>query len=137
MDGLDMGAIVGDQAGERHEALSRRLDQRQCEPRFAGPGRALDQHRARADQNGGGVDRGPAITRSSLGRQPHREAGAEHLGLGVAGRDRGAVLGPQPAAVGVDDLLGDRQAEPGVLAEALLRAVGCRSARRSCRRPRD
>src|SRR6476659_1723814 len=59
-------------------------------------------------------------------RQPHREACAQY-GRFAAPRSRrhgGAVLGPQPAAVGLDDLLGNRKAETRVLAETVLRPVG-------------
>ena len=35
-----------------------------------------------------------------------------------------AILHPDGAAMGVDDLFGDRQAETGVLAETLLRPIG-------------
>src|SRR5581483_8199892 len=34
------------------------------------------------------------------------------------------VFGPDPPAMGVDDLLGNRQAEAGVLAESLVRPIG-------------
>ena len=58
-------------------------------------------------------------------RQAHHEARAENLRrLACRGRDAGAVLGPDASAVRLDDLLGDRQAEPGVLPEALVRPVG-------------
>ena len=39
-------------------------------------------------------------------------------------RDARAVLGPDAAAMRLDDLPGDRQAEAGILAEALVRPVG-------------
>jgi len=39
-----------------------------------------------------------------------------------------AIFDPQPPIMGFDDLLGDREAKPGILAEALVRAGRCRSA---------
>ena len=39
-------------------------------------------------------------------------------------RRRGAVFGPQPAAMGLDDLKRDRQPEAGILPEALMRPIG-------------
>src|SRR5262249_53059821 len=56
-------------------------------------------------------------------RQAHDEARAEHLWR-VAARRINAVLGPQATAMRLDDLQRDRQAQAGVLAEALVRAVG-------------
>src|SRR5215813_15565196 len=64
-----------------------------------------------------------SATASSRRRQPHREARAQHLArLGALGGR--AVLRPQPAVMRFDDLLGDRQAEAGILAEILMRAIG-------------
>src|SRR6202012_4631655 len=57
-------------------------------------------------------------------RQPHHEAGAEHARLLAGGGDAVAVLDPDAAAMGFDDLLGNRQAETGILPEALMRTVG-------------
>jgi hypothetical protein len=53
---LEGKAIVADEAAERRD--SRTFQERERKPRFAGAGRAADQHRARADQNGGSVDGG-------------------------------------------------------------------------------
>src|SRR5215216_4499437 len=59
------------------------------------------------------------------GRQPQREARAQNpRRFVVRGRHRCAVLGPELAAMGIDDLLGNRKPKAGVLAEALLRPVG-------------
>ena len=62
-------------------------------------------------------------------RQPDDEAGAAALALGrpgALGASRGdeTVLRPQPPAMGDHDLPRDVEAEPGILAEALLRPVG-------------
>ena len=54
----------------------------------------------------------------------HGEARPQHCGLAVFIRRRGAVARRQPPAMGFDDLLGDGEAEPGILAEILLRPVG-------------
>ena len=49
-------------------------------------------------------------------------AGLGGLALGV---DRaGAVFRPDAAAMGLDDLLGDREPEPGILVKTLMRPVG-------------
>ena len=61
----------------------------------------------------------------SVDRQAHDETRAKDLGSLVSiGGLGNAIFRPQPAAVGLDDLLGDRQAKPGILAEALMRPVG-------------
>src|SRR5437868_968887 len=57
-------------------------------------------------------------------RQPHREAGAEHLGRPAAGRLRHPVLDPNATGMRLDDLPGDRESEPGILAKTLVRPVG-------------
>src|SRR5262249_31553475 len=54
----------------------------------------------------------------------HGEARAKYAGLLRAAGDRNPVLNPDRAAVGFDDLLGDRQAQAGILPEALLGPVG-------------
>src|SRR5690606_23654558 len=62
--------------------------------------------------------------------QAHDEAGAEDAWFVLAGirillrAGAGAVLRPDAPAMGFDDLLGNRQAETGILAEALMRSVG-------------
>ena len=65
--------------------------------------------------------RGPASTGSD--RQTHHEARAQRLGGGIC-FGRPDVLGPDHAAVCLDDLLGDGEAEAGVVAEIALRARG-------------
>src|SRR6202022_1159665 len=57
-------------------------------------------------------------------RQAHDEARAEHLRAVEPIRDADAVLGTDTSAMRFDDLARDRQAEAGVLAEALMRTVG-------------
>src|SRR5262249_9207195 len=57
-------------------------------------------------------------------RQSHHEAGAEHAPLSVAGCDAGAILDADLAAMGFDDLLGNRQAKPGILTKSVFRPVG-------------
>src|SRR4030095_5266435 len=96
--------------------------------------RGLDAPRVRrleASSRGGGCPRmrpeaaapppGPIRPRPhSLGRQSQGEAGAEHRRLAVGIGRAHAVLEPDPAAMGLDDLLGDREAEPGILAAVLM-----------------
>ena len=116
-------------------ALAARLQQRQRQRDLPRAGRAADQHRARAPTSTAEAWMVGSIAlkhRRSHRRQADDEAGAEHRGSSpscVAARR--AVLGPDAAAMRFDDLLGDRKAEPGILAEALLAAGRCRSARRS------
>src|SRR3712207_2081615 len=57
-------------------------------------------------------------------RQADDEAGAQPGRLPVLVRRPGPVLGPDGAAMGLDDLARDRQAEARILAEALVRPVG-------------
>src|SRR5450432_1939629 len=57
-------------------------------------------------------------------RQPHHEAGARNRRLAVIPDGACAVFGPDAAAMGFDDLLGDRESKTGILAEALVRPVG-------------
>ena len=57
-------------------------------------------------------------------RNADEEARAEHRLLAVRARLAIAVLGPDAAAVRIDDLLRDRQAEARVGAEAAFRPVG-------------
>ena len=76
----------------------------------------------------------PALPcRSGAARKADDEAGAEARRLAVLVGRAEPVLGPDRAPVGLDDLARDRQAEARILAEALLRAGRCRSARRSGR----
>ena len=116
------GAPAGVRARPRHARGRRRRgartaarllappQQRQREPRLAGSRRAADQHGARADQHGRGVDGRAA---PSHRRQPHHEARAEHFRRArpAAVGDARAVLGPDAPAMRLDDLLGDREAE--------------------------
>src|SRR5690349_16798476 len=60
----------------------------------------------------------------SCGGQPDHETRAGDFGIAFGVGRTGTVLGADAAAMRFDDLLGDRQAESGVLAEALMRAVG-------------
>src|SRR5690349_10004166 len=62
--------------------------------------------------------------RHSLCRQPDHEARAGNRRLAVLVDAACAVLGPDAAAMRLDDLLGDRQTQSGVLAEALMRTIG-------------
>ena len=62
--------------------------------------------------------------KASHRRQAHDEAGAEHARLAVRSRRAGAVLDPDRAAMRIDDLLGDRQPQSGILTEALVRSIG-------------
>src|SRR6516165_6094383 len=48
---------------------------------------------------------------ASQRRQAHDEACAQHFGLAIRPERAGAVLDPDRAAMGIDDLFGDRQAE--------------------------
>src|SRR4051794_35247364 len=59
--------------------------------------------------------------------QPHHEARAGHRQLAVGANGAGAILAPDAAAMGFDDLFGDRQAEAGILAKSLMRAVGVKA----------
>src|SRR5215472_18587084 len=43
----------------------------------------------------------------------------------LAGAD--AVLGPDSSAMGLDDLFGDRQSQPGILTESLMRPIGVKA----------
>src|SRR3954470_20853168 len=89
--------------------------------------------RSRTDRGSGPRGHPPARRRrgrwpaSSWRGQPHHEARAGHGGLAVGADGAGAILGPDAAAVGFDDLLRDRQAEAGVLAKTLMRAVGVKA----------
>src|SRR3954451_17247225 len=59
--------------------------------------------------------------------QPHHEARAGHAGLAVGVDGTGAILGPDAAAMGFDDLFRNRQAQSGVLTKTLMRAVGVKA----------
>jgi hypothetical protein len=79
------------------------------------------------------VDRRRGVHQYLHRRQPNHKAGTENAFLGsrivtlavAAGLPwRHPVLCQQPAIVGFDDLLGDRQAKTRVLAEILVGPVG-------------
>src|SRR5579862_7794806 len=57
-------------------------------------------------------------------RQAHDKARTENFRRAVRPDRAGAVLDPDRAAMGFDDLLRDRQAKPGILTEPLVRAIG-------------
>src|SRR3954465_13355122 len=57
-------------------------------------------------------------------RQAHHETRAEHLRTVRTVGNANAVLGPDASAMRLDDLTRNRKAKTGVLAEALMRAVG-------------
>jgi hypothetical protein len=56
MPGFENDAVVPDQPRERQKACGGCIEQRQDEPRFSAARRPADQHRLRADKNGGGMD---------------------------------------------------------------------------------
>src|SRR5207344_1735571 len=60
-------------------------------------------------------------------RQSHHKAGAQHTWFSVAGGNAGAILGAGRAAMGLDDLLGNRQTKPGVLTESMFWSVGVKT----------
>ena len=62
----------------------------------------------------------------SSDRQAHDEARAQRFG-GDVGIGRADVLGPDHAAMRLDDLLGDRQAEAGIVAELLFGPLASRT----------
>src|ERR1700722_4450860 len=62
--------------------------------------------------------------RSYQGGEGDHKAGAGHCRFTVFAVRADAVLSPDLAAMGLDNLLGDRQAQPRILAKALMRPVG-------------
>ena len=56
MTGLELDAIVSDQACEMQEPAAASIDQCVCKPRLSGSGVAANEHRASASQNRGGVN---------------------------------------------------------------------------------
>src|ERR1700722_8508845 len=52
------------------------------------------------------------------------KAGAAHRCFAAFASRADAILSPDLAAMGLDDLLGDRQAQARILAKALMRPVG-------------
>src|ERR1700756_5078854 len=57
-------------------------------------------------------------------RQPDHKARAGDGGLAIRALPADTVLGPDTPAMRLDDLLGDREPEAGVLAKTLMRPVG-------------
>src|ERR1700761_7510696 len=57
-------------------------------------------------------------------REPDHKAGTGHGRLAAGTGWANAIFGPDPSAMGVHDLLRDRQAKSGILPEALMRPVG-------------
>ena len=77
-----------------------------------------------ADQHGGGVD-GRGVGRHHIAGRRTTKRAPSTRGARRRRRRRAVRFSTQMrAAMGFDDLLGDRQAETGILAEALMRAVG-------------
>ena len=68
--GLDMHAVIADQARERQRAGCAGANEREGEDRFARTCRSTDQHRARADEDRGRVDRGHDAGRRTTKRAP-------------------------------------------------------------------
>ena len=122
--GLQMDAVVADQhwpraAGPARPARIRSNASRDL-PAPDGPristARCADQHRGGVDARAAGVGHG-------AGSLTTKRAPAT-VGFAVGVGRTGAVLRPDPPAMGLDDLLGDRQPEPGILPKALMRPVG-------------
>src|ERR1700755_3605328 len=59
--------------------------------------------------------------------QADHEARARLGGLALGGDRAGAVFRPDAAAMGLDDLLRDREPEPGILSKTLMRPVGVKT----------
>ena len=72
---------------------------------------------------------GSTLTRNDRHHLPYmaKKANAETKVLVMHADGTGAILGPDAAAMGFDDLLRNRQAEAGILAKALVRAVGVKA----------
>ena len=68
--GLDMNAVIADEACERQGAGFARPDQRKRETGFAGAGRAADQYGARANQDSRGVQGHHSAGRRTTKRAP-------------------------------------------------------------------
>src|SRR6202043_1844803 len=64
------------------------------------------------------------LWRSSWRGQPDHEARANNRRLAIGAGRAGAILGPDAPAMRFDDLLRDRQPQPGILPETLMRPVG-------------
>ena len=135
--GLDMGAVVGDKPRERAAGPARRRAAAPARaatcPNLRGPGSARRARPPAPPKRGSkAIDHAAPDPRFTRGARHHsvgsrtvkRAPSTRRLAAPRSRRHGGAVLGPQPAAVGLDDLLGDRQAKTRVLAEALVRPVG-------------
>ena len=136
---FELSAVVRDQPREAasapcaapRSARSRDLPSprpRICRLRRPAP-RIEDRHACGADSAPPRRDRGRAIGRDQL--RTHHVAGRRTMkrapstrGSSPCGSRRSAVLDPDAAAMRLDDLLGDRKPEAGILPEALVRAVG-------------
>ena len=110
-------------ARAKQSARPRMLDQRQRQRVLPEPGRSADQHAAIADARP--PWRGCSIWRMAApARRPaaSRRSARRLISPGLVAED---VLGRQRAAMRLDDLPADRQAEAGILAERLAgRPVG-------------
>ena len=117
--------VVADQFRRRELAGAAGDDQLEGEARLAGAGGAADQHRAVADQHGGGVNAADAADRvvmaPAAGRRSARRARSARRS---ASRRAGRGSPPRSGRHGPRRSAGDRQAEAGILAEALMRPVG-------------
>src|SRR5688572_16701393 len=70
-------------------------------------------------------------------RQPYGKTCTENRRRPILrGGDARAVLGPNASTVGFDDLLRDRQSQPGVLSKALVWPVGIKALEYSFKRIR-
>ena len=67
-------------------------------------------------------------------RQPDHKAGASNGRLAVGVGGPGAIFRPDAAAMGFDDLFRDRQPQPGILSETLVRPVGVKALEDSLQR---
>ena len=87
--------------------------------------RPADQHGAIARQHGGGVHAGaPPSIMGSNRRQPTTKRAPSTPAPAPSAPTPWRFSDPDAAVMRLDDLLGDRQAEARVLAEALMRPVG-------------
>src|SRR5208282_6481273 len=57
-------------------------------------------------------------------RQAHDKARPKHRRRAIRAGCAGPIFDPDGAAMGFDDLLGDGEAEAGILTKALMRAIG-------------
>ena len=124
--GFDMGAVVADQPREGQGALRRRLQQIASAsrdlPEPDGPriSTALRRRPARRRRGWSAASRRHHIAGSRTTKRAPSTRGC----FAGSGRTPLRFSAQMRAAMGLDDLLGDRQAEPGILPEALMRPVG-------------